>query len=173
MSQENSYQEQTGQVAPTAQNPQTGSLQPYQQQTAENLQTTTDQLLSGQSGVSLVLPNGTSTVEPTGVTKVDSGSANGSLSTNSFITSIPILLVISWVIIMIILFKQSNKTEPTEQAEGNKVVEEPQALKINIDFEADQEAEVAPESAPEPEMKAAKSSQKSSKKKSKKRKKKK
>ncbi len=104
-----SYQSQTGQVAPPAQNPQNNSLQPYQQQSGEGLQTSTNDVLQGQSGVRLVLPDGESFIAPSGTTQV--GSAQTNTSSNNILMVFPAMLTIAAVVIFVFLIKSILKKE--------------------------------------------------------------
>jgi cobalamin biosynthesis Mg chelatase CobN len=59
MDMNNPLQQRTGQVAPSAENPQNNPAQSYQQST-DQLQQTSSQLLEGANGVKIVVPTSTS-----------------------------------------------------------------------------------------------------------------
>jgi hypothetical protein len=125
MDMNNPLQQRTGQVAPTAQNPQNSSSQPYQQSpSSDQLQQTNSQLLEGVSGITISVPSSgaTTTAAPvkSETTSVDSGSAS---------TGVVLLLVIAAAValaaFMILIAKLISKDTPRSAALAEDSLDSP------------------------------------------------
>lgn len=130
MDMNNPLQQRTGQVAPSAENPQNNPAQSYQQST-DQLQQTSSQLLEAANGVKIVVPTSTGTKSVKITETVNQSSHMG-----VFIVGLLIAAALAVVMIVLARFFSKDNTEltaptPTEnETEQEPVVDETPAPKM-------------------------------------------
>ncbi len=148
----NPLQQRTGQVAPTAQSPQSAPLQPFQQ--SEGLQNTSSQLLDGDSNLTISVPANNGTVS-------SSQAQPKALQHDSFglVVIIAVLLVVIAIATSLFLLqKKAIMNEPEPESEPEVDVE------VEVEVEPVPEVVEKPKPKPKPKKSGKKKKSKSKKK---------
>jgi hypothetical protein len=161
------YLSRTGQVSPGTNNPQNSSAELYEQSGQTDIQNTSDNILKGQSGSNILLPDGVSTVSPSNSNVSVNTMPVASTSSYALIgVIIPIALVVLVAIFVLIAArkKEDDNTEFDSEIEENEEVEVSQ---ISIPVLVDDSAVEAQDSnsVEQPKVKQKKSGKKTKKRK--------